>query len=106
VHAAQLLIVVVPRSSLHWKVAGSSAEKVKVAAPSEVSPGPVSMVTFGGVVSGPPPPPEAGKLTIVVGDLEPTPSAGVDGVDLYVPSYAEWAILPGLPGEVASTDRS
>jgi hypothetical protein len=51
-----------------------------------VSPGPVSMVTFGGVVSGPPPPPEAGKLTIVVGDLEPTPSAGVDGVDLYVRS--------------------
>jgi hypothetical protein len=49
----------------------------------------VSMVTFGGVVSGPPPPPpppEAGKLTIVVDDLEPTPSAGVDGVDLYVRS--------------------
>ena len=71
-HAAQLLIVVVPRSSLHSKVAGSSAEKVNVAAPSEVSPGPVSIVTFGGIVSVPPPP-EAGKDTRSTNGLRPVP---------------------------------
>ena len=77
-HGAQLLIVVVPRRSLHSKVrlaegvTLSVPEKVKVAAPAEVSPGPELMVTFGGVVSVPPLS-EAGKDTTSTNRLCPVP---------------------------------